>query len=89
MTSLSDLASLRRPRLLMQAARLGIEAYVRDRDLCRVLRIGNPPSPERALRWLLAEEDAAEARRQAGDGGYSSRRHLDLLIALLAEARLL
>lgn len=89
MTTLTALANLRRPRLLMQAARHGLEIYVRERDLARTLRLGAIPSPERALLWLMAEECAAELSRTSGDGSYSLRRHIDLLIALLGEARLL
>jgi len=90
---MSDLSaafrSLRRPKLLIRAARLGLEDYVRDRDLARITRSEVPPPPGRALDRLMAEEDLLERTRRAGDAGYSVTRHVELLIALMAEARLL
>jgi hypothetical protein len=41
------------------------------------------------VRRLLTEEEALEATRKAGDAGYSVARHIDVLIALMAEVRLL
>ena len=81
------LADLRRPQLLIRAARCGLADYRRDRDLRRIL--DSNPSPDRAVRRLLTEEEALEATRCAGDAGYSVARHIDVLIALMAEVRLL
>lgn len=83
---LSLIASLRRPRLMIRAARLGCSEYRRDRDLKRLL--GATPAPDRALPALLDAEAVAEATRQTGDAAYSIARHVELLIALIAEARL-
>lgn len=84
-------AELRRPRLLVRAARAGLADYSRRRDLGRVMRMGGgaSPAPERALSALLAEEERVEATRRAGDASYSFVRHIELLIAMMAEARLL
>ena len=38
---------------------------------------------------LLAEEERIEATRQAGDASYSFVRHIEVLIAMMAEVRLL
>ena len=81
--------SLRRPRLLIQAARHGLPEYSRSRDLKRILRLRETPTPESALNALLEDEDALETTRQAGSPGYDLARHIDVLIAILAEARLL
>lgn len=81
------LATLRRPRLLMHAARFGLGDYRRDRDLRRL--VGGGGSPEETVPSLLLAEEALEATRQAGGAGYSVARHIEVLIALLAEARLL
>lgn len=83
------LASLRRPRLLIRAARHGIQDYRRDRDLRRLTGLVTVPSPESALALLVTEEERAELTRRAGDAAYSLTRHVDLLIALMAEARLI
>lgn len=85
----SFLTNLRRPRLLIQAARFGICDYRRDRDLRRLIGTPQPPAPDRALPALIAAEEQAEATRRAGDAAYSITRHVDLMIALMAEARLL
>jgi hypothetical protein len=90
MTDLMTLVTgLRRPRLLVRAARAGLADYNRARDLGRVMRAAGAPAPDRALRVLLAEEERVEAIRQAGDASYSFARHIELLIAMMAEARLL
>ncbi len=83
------LANIRRPRLLIRAARFGIAEYNRDRDLKRVMKTATPPSPIKAVNSLIAEEARLEETRQAGDAAYSVARHVDVLIALMAEARLL
>lgn len=83
------LANLRRPRLLIRAARHGIQDYRRDRDLRRLIDTPTPPSPETAFARLFDAEAQAEATRRNGDAGYSIMRHVDLLIAMLAEAQLL
>ena len=90
MTDLTQiLHSLRRPRLLIRAARFGVVDYNRDRDLRRLMRAERTPSPAWAVGALLEEEGRMEAIRQTGDAGYSVARHIELLIALMAEARLL
>ncbi len=90
---MSDLRSLvsalRRPRLLVRAARIGLRDYDRDRDLCRLMRSQTLPSPERAVSRLIEEEHTLEATRLDGDASYSVLRHVEVLIALMAEVRLL
>jgi len=83
------LAKLHRPRMLVRAARFGLDEYNRDRDLRRVMKSAVTPSPVRAVTSLMAEEAALEETRQTGNANYSVRRHVDVLIALMAEARLL
>lgn len=81
------LANLRRPRLLMHAVRFGLGEYRRDRDLRRLVSCDH--SPEKTVPTLLDQEEELEATRLRGDAGYSVIRHIDVLIALLAEAQLL
>jgi Family of unknown function (DUF6477) len=85
---LSAVARLRRPKLLVRAACHGLADYSRRRDLGRVMRVLDPPAPERALAALLAEEERIEETRRAGDASYSTIRHIEVLIAMMAEARL-
>ena len=81
------LATLRRPRLLMRAARFGLAEYRRERDLRRY--VGSASSPEDTVTSLMSVEARLEATRLAGDAAYSVARHIEVLIALLAEAQFL
>lgn len=80
---------LRRPALLLRAARLGMQDYQRDRDLKRLLRIETAAGPDKTLPPLIDEEERLEAVRKAGDASYSLNRHIEVLIALMSELRLL
>ena len=83
----SLLADLRRPRLLIRAARCGLADYRRERDLRRL--IGQALSPDHSLPQLMDEERRLEDVRRRGDAGYPVGRHIEVLIALMAEVRLL
>lgn len=87
--SLTRLDTLTRPRLLIRAARAGISHYERTRDLTRILRGPAPETPDAAIGVLIEHEAEVEAHRQASDAGYDLGHHIELLIALMAEARLL
>lgn len=90
MTDLREhVASLQRPRLLIRAARFGLGDYRRSPALRRRLAAAGAHSAPQAVRWLLAREAEADAQRRAGDTAYSVARHVELLIALMAEAQLL
>jgi hypothetical protein len=85
----SILSALRRPRLLIRAARFGLCDYNRDRDLRRLTRTDPLPTPARAIPALIETEAQLEEIRRAGDASYSVARHVEVLIAIMAEARLL
>ncbi|BAQ69260.1 hypothetical protein JMM63_01065 [Rhodovulum sulfidophilum] len=85
----ATLATLCRPRLLVRAARFGLADYRRDRDLVRLMQGRMPGSARTVLNWLIEQEERMEEIRQSGDAGYSIARHVELLIALVAEARLI
>lgn len=86
---LSFLTNMQRPRLLVRAARIGAQDYRRDLHLPRLLGRSNLPRSANALLRLSELEADANAKRLNGDAGYSLTRHVDLLIAIVAEARLL
>ena len=85
---LGVLNTLRRPRLLIRAARFGLRDYNRERDLRRLVRSETLPTPVSAIPALIAEESRLEAIRRARDASYSPARHVALLVALIAEIRL-
>ncbi|WP_226780877.1 DUF6477 family protein [Oceaniglobus trochenteri] len=78
------LSALRRPRLLIRAARFGLADYNRTRTLSRILPDTGPDADP--LPPLLSREADCEARRRQGDATYSVARHVEILIALMSEA---
>ncbi len=82
------LAHVRRPRLLVRAARHGLAEYNRKRDLRRIFRLPQAPSPRHALDLLMSEEARLEEQRRERDAAYSIARHVEVLIALMSEAQL-
>lgn len=86
---LSRIGTLRRPPLLIRAARFGVENYRRDLHLKRYAFSGQLPRPGRALVWLLEEEDRLNGLRLLHDASYSAARHVHVMISILGEARAL
>ena len=82
------LSSLRRPRLLVRAARLGLPEYNRERSLRRIMPGETPPRPGLAFQTLAEHEAAIDRIRREGAAAYSAARHIELLVALIDEARL-
>jgi hypothetical protein len=80
------LSEMRRPSILMRAARLGLADYNRGRWLKRL--VPGETTPERVLPRLLSVEEAMEDIRLSGDASYSIAHHIEVLIALLAEVTL-
>ncbi|WP_198731838.1 DUF6477 family protein [Paracoccus tegillarcae] len=78
---------LRRPRVLISAARAGQSSWRRERDLPRLLRSDGCPRPGIALPRLRAEEARMNAARLEAAAEYDLHRHVTLMIAILAEMR--
>ena len=83
------LARLRRPPLLVRAARLGVSGYVREAALPRLLGGGRVPPVRAALAQLIEMEGAQDAARRQGRATYRAADHVALLIAVMGEAQLL
>lgn len=88
-TLLSGLDAMRRPRLLIQAARIGAVDYRRDPLLRRLFGTGPLPHSGAALAQLMDIETELNERRRNGDLTYSASQHVEILIAMMGEARLL
>ncbi len=84
----SMLSQLRRPRLLIQAARAGSEEYRRDPHLYRLLGHSRLPRSGEALIRLMDIEGELNQQRRTRAGNYSLVAHVDVLIAMMGEARL-
>lgn len=89
MDLLATLDTLRRPRLLIQAARIGASDYRRTAHLPRHLGHRRLPEPGAALAQLMDMERTLNRQRKSGDGTYMATDHVDVLIAMMGEARLL
>ncbi len=86
---LTVLSSLRRPRLLVRAARHGLADYNRKRDLARLTGQSPRASSARVVESLIVQEEELEEVRKSGDNSYRVSQHIELLVALMAECRLL
>lgn len=81
--------TIKRPRLLVQAARFGLESYNRERDILRLLDVARPPKLGEAITMLREAEEFANLQRLTDASHYSYARHIELLTALIAETALL
>lgn len=91
---LATIAQTRRPLLLLRAARIGTLEYRRETDLRRILRLPAAPPPGAAtVRTLIELEAGLEALRtrpsHAIGDTWRPVRHVEVMIALMAEARLM
>lgn len=85
---LGQVMALKRPNLLVQAARFGVDEYRRDRHLRRCLGCESAPSPGQALMALLDLEKQLNHERATKSGAYHAPRHIDILTAIMSEAAL-
>lgn len=85
---LSQAIGLKRPKILVRAARFGLDDYRRDTHLRRCLRRDDAPTPGQALIALLDIEKQLNSERATNTGGYQPARHIDILVAIMAEAQL-
>ena len=86
---LSMLTHLCRPTLLIRAARHGVDAYQRKVHLRRIL--GGVPLPGNGEALMQLMDVEAEMNRQRLDdgAGYSCAHHVEVLVAIMGEARIL
>jgi len=85
----SLLKNLKRPRLLVQAARFGVDDFRRDPDLLRLLNTEKAPGPSESILLLMDLESEMNEARMSHVATYSLSRHIDALTAIMAEQRLL
>lgn len=86
---LTKVSTMKRPKLLARAARIGAADYRRDAHLPRLLKTDKLPRNAEALLRLSEIEAELNEKRTAGETGYHLPRHINLLIAIVAEADLL
>ena len=86
---LTQLSELRRPRLLIRAARIAAQTYHREGSLSRTLGYGVTLRSGPALVKLMAIERDLNEERTRGDAAYSVATHVDVLTAIMGEAQIL
>ncbi|NSX55798.1 DUF6477 family protein [Parasulfitobacter algicola] len=86
---LTLLETLRRPSLLITAAQHGVSYYIREKTLGRLLKSDTRISHGAAIAKLMAIEADMNARRKDKNAAYSCVCHVEVLIAMLAEANFL
>ncbi|MEP3297677.1 MAG: DUF6477 family protein [Pseudoruegeria sp.] len=84
----STTTALRRPRILVSAARHGCNTYNRARDLPRLIGFALGGNVQTNVKTLTDQEHQMEEKRKTGDAAYSITRHIELLVALLSEMKL-
>ena len=86
---MTQIATLRRPRLLIRAARIGAQTYRREARLPRLLGYGVSLRLGPTVIRLMTLEAEMNDKRENGDAGYSIAAHVDLLTAIMGEYQLL
>lgn len=86
---LTQVSRLNRPTLLVRTARHGIENYNRVVHLRRLLKTESLPGPSNAILRLMELESASNAQRIDNSAEYSVARHVELIVALMSETRIL
>lgn len=82
------ISQLKRPKLLVRAARFGQDDYRRERDLRRLLKLDRAPRPGAALMALSEVEAEMNDRRLTKSATYVLATHIDMLTAIMAESHL-
>jgi len=85
---LGMISALKRPGLLVRTAKIGADYYRREVHLNRILKGGVPAKTGEAILRILEIEAEINARRLASHAEYSVAEHVEVLIALLGEARI-
>lgn len=86
---LTTISRLQRPALLVRTARFGLDEYNRVVHLRRLLKADVLPGPGAALIRLIELEAMTNATRLEKRAEYSVARHVETLVAIMAEARIL
>lgn len=81
----SQLKTLKRPKLLVKAAGFGLKDYRRKTHLKRILGGAVPAKTNAVILQLFDLENHLNMLRKTRDATYSAARHIDVLVALIAE----
>jgi len=86
---LTRLSGIHRPAILVRAGNIGAQTYRRGPALRRILGRTTLSRSAVVLLQLIDIEADLNARRKKTDAGYNPVRHIEVMIALIAEAALM
>lgn len=79
------LSNLKRPKILIKAAKIASQTYRRSRDLSRILGYSHPTLDSSIHQQIFDLEHSINQKRRLGDASYDLKTHVQVLGALLAE----
>jgi hypothetical protein len=83
------ITTIRRPKILLCAAKFGLKTYSRNKELKRLFKMRTAPQPPHALRMLRTRENDLENARKKGKAAYDMKLHIQVMTALLQELYLM
>ena len=83
----TPLAGMRRPKILIESARIAVKNYKRESALNRLFKTKRPDTKAALVSALKQREQDIENLRKLGDGTYLAQAHVQVMTALIAEAR--
>jgi hypothetical protein len=86
---LTMISRLKRPSLLLRTARHGLQDYNQIVHLRRLLKTEALPGPSQAIVRLIELEAVVDQLRVAKRAEYSVARHIEMIVAMMCEARIL
>ena len=84
---LDALKSLRRPALLVKAARMAMPYYSKEKSIRSLLGQAALPGRKECILRLMEREREMDVARQHKNPAYSVARHIEVLTALMHEAQ--
>ena len=81
----SKLSTIKRPKILIKAAKIASRTYLRSRDLSGVLGYSHPTTDRSIRQQLFDLESSINQKRRLEDASYDLKTHVQVLSALLAE----
>lgn len=84
----SHINHLRRPALLVRAAKHGVDFYDRNTHLRKYIAQDPYPGPGAVLMKLFEIEREQNDARREKRGDYAPSEHVDVLVAIMGEAQL-
>lgn len=82
----SSARALKRPKLLISAARLAAKKYRREYHLKALSQANAGKTEQKFFESLIEQENDLEWTRRSGSANYNVFRHITLLAAIIAEA---